>query len=225
VRARVLVGVTAAVLGTASSTGADVSVAGNRVSIDVRAMPASAVLDRIGRATGMKVSYEGGQPRTLVTIQRLNVSPQDAVLAVMEGLGVSYALIMDQAGQKVDSLVVLGGPVRPGAAGSSPAGARPRNVPAPAPMPSEPDEVPQDIVGDPMDEMDTEEHPVLENPEDEEKEAETSADAPATSTITAPTGPQPIVQPTPLPWPPAPSPVQPVPPNRRATTPTNEREQ
>jgi hypothetical protein len=207
VRSRTFSVTVAVALATAAPAGSDVTVSGDRVSVQVQAMPASAVLDRIARATGMKVTYEGGQPRALVTVERTNVTGQEAVLSVMEGLGLSYALMLDRSGQKVDTLLVLGGPARPGASGGATArafgrdreGFGRREVPPPPP-PDEPE-----FVAEPTEEVD--EFNLGGAPE------QAADDVPFDATKENAGGPGqgPIVQPTPLPWPPQVTPPQPTP--------------
>jgi hypothetical protein len=80
-----------------------------RVSLRVSSAPLSEVLDRMARQTGMKVIYDGPPPRTLVRGRQVeNATLTDAVVDVLEGLGVGYALRLDATGAKVQTLLVLG---------------------------------------------------------------------------------------------------------------------
>ena len=130
---------------TVSASDIDVrNTAGGRVSLRVGSAPLSEVLDRLARQTGMKVIYDGAPPRALVRGRHVeDVTPAEAVLNVLEGLGVGYALRFDPNGVKVDTLLVLGtaggsGP-RP-AAGAPPALRPPVGPPAPSLVMEEPDE-------------------------------------------------------------------------------------
>jgi hypothetical protein len=92
-------------------------------------MPLSQLLDRIAVATGMKITYEGVRPSSLVSLDVENLSEVAVVLKVMEGQGISYVLQTDAAGERVTSLIVPG----TGAGGAS--------VASNAPPPPEPEEV------------------------------------------------------------------------------------
>jgi hypothetical protein len=114
----------------AGPLGADssVTVVPNGVTVVATASPVSEVLDRLARQTGMKVTYEGAIPRTLVTTRIQRATPAEAVLALLEGLGLGYALRMDASGSRVESLLMLGG-----------SAAIPARTPAPAPVPMMPE--------------------------------------------------------------------------------------
>jgi hypothetical protein len=131
---------------TAFASDVDVrSTAGGRVSLQVGSAPLSEVLDRLARQTGMKVIYDGAPPRALVRGRHVeDVTPAEAVLNVLEGLGVGYALRFDPDGVKVDTLLVIG--TAGASAGPRPVGAPPAlRPPVGPPAPSlvveeEPDE-------------------------------------------------------------------------------------
>jgi hypothetical protein len=141
----------------ASAFAGDVDVRGTaagRVSVRVTAAPLSEVLDRLARQTGMKVVYDGAPPRTLVRGRQVeDVTVAEAVVDVLEGLGVSYALRLDATGLKVDTLLVLGAVKASSASRSSSPGARRAvppvrlpgfgNVPAPTPDEAADDEPPE----------------------------------------------------------------------------------
>jgi hypothetical protein len=103
---------------------------GDHLALSFPATPVSDVLDRLARQTAMKVIYEGAPPRTLVAADLTGVTPAQAVLRVLEGLGLDYAMTLDQGGGRVATLVVFA----PG--GSS--GARALPAPAALPEPSVP---------------------------------------------------------------------------------------
>jgi hypothetical protein len=107
----------------AGSARAEVQVAlrDGRVDVAARSAPLSEVLDQLGKQTRMEVTYDGAPPRQLVTATVEAATPAQAVLAVLEGLAVNYALQLDASGREVRSLLVIapkGGsaPARPAAA-------------------------------------------------------------------------------------------------------------
>ncbi len=99
-----------------------------QVSVRAEAAPLSEVLDHLSRELGMKVVYEGGAPRNPVNASLVNRTPAEAVLSVLEGLGLDYLARMDATGARIEHLVI----VRSVATGSAPvpeaAVARPRPV-------------------------------------------------------------------------------------------------
>jgi hypothetical protein len=130
-----------------SSAEVQVAVHPDRVDINARSAPLSEVLDRLAKQTQMQVTYEGAPPRTLVTAAVQSPTPAQALLSVLEGLGVNYALQLDPTGREVKSILVLaekGTGASAGAAGGpahtrqrapfEPAAAR---VPPPPPPPDE----------------------------------------------------------------------------------------
>jgi len=95
---------------------------GARLDLTATAAPLTDVLDRLARQVGMKVQYDGPAPRQLVTLTLRDRTPSEAVLAVLEGLGVNFALVWDPSGAQLQTLVIAGwagtataaaGPVRP----------------------------------------------------------------------------------------------------------------
>ena len=128
-------GLTAAPLGAGVQTRA----ADGRVRIEARAAPLSDVLDDLARQTGMKVTYEGAPPRELITATLDRGTLVEVLLAVFEGLGLTYVIQSDAAGTGVAKLVVVtSGPRGPAAGGPGPgrmgASARP-SAPADEPVP------------------------------------------------------------------------------------------
>jgi hypothetical protein len=101
--------------------GVDVhAVAGGRVDVRATAAPLSEVLDRLSAQTGMKV--EGPRERQLVTATLVGRTPAEAVLGILDGLGVNYALILDPTGKQVQTLLISGAaPVSSGGPSASPA--------------------------------------------------------------------------------------------------------
>jgi hypothetical protein len=103
-------------------------VAGGQVDLTATAAPVAEVLDRLARQTGMKVVYEGPAPRQLVTLSLHGRTPTEAVLDVLEGLGVNFAFIADPSGARVQTLVLAG--TASASSPSAPAGGR--SAPPPA---------------------------------------------------------------------------------------------
>ena len=97
-------------LGAAPWVAAGVEVSGGGESLNVSAdrAPLSEVLDGLARKTRMKVLYEGATPRTLVTIELREQTPAQAVVGVLEGLGLNYALLLDATGVQVETLMIVG---------------------------------------------------------------------------------------------------------------------
>ena len=106
---------------------------GDRVSLSAVSAPVSEILDRLARQTGMKVVYDAQPPRQLITARLDDRTTAEAVVGLMEGLGLNYALVMDVAGTRVDQLLVLGpvGVSAPSAAATRPTPAPPRRQPEP----------------------------------------------------------------------------------------------
>jgi hypothetical protein len=100
--------------------GVEVTVAGDRLDVHAARAPLSEVLDGLAGKTRMKVVYEGAAPRTLVSVSLTGRTPAEAVLGVLEGLGLDYALILNGAGTEVETLMIVGqgGPSAPHAASS-----------------------------------------------------------------------------------------------------------
>lgn len=86
----------------------EVRASGGEVTIHAHNLPLSQILDRLSSATGMDLTYEGTRPSAAVTLNVDNVSEADAILRLMEGLGVSYVFRTDASGQRVDLLIVSG---------------------------------------------------------------------------------------------------------------------
>jgi hypothetical protein len=95
-----------------------IRVSGGQVDLTATAAPLNDILDRLARQTGMKVVYEGATPRQPVTISLRGRSPAETVLALLEGLGLNYALVGDITGTRVQTLILAGSGV------ASPAAAR-----------------------------------------------------------------------------------------------------
>ena len=107
--------------------GAEVTVrvSGGRVDLTATAAPLGDVLDRLARQTGMKVVYEGPAPRQSVTLSIQGRTPAEAVLSLLEGSGVNFALVGDATGTGVQTLVVAGAASASSAPATAPTASRP----------------------------------------------------------------------------------------------------
>src|SRR5688572_17794553 len=88
--------------------GVEVTATGDRLDVTAAQAPVSEVLDGLARKTRMKVVYEGPVPRTPVTVELRGRTPAQAVLGVLEGLGLNYALVLDVSGTQVETLMIVG---------------------------------------------------------------------------------------------------------------------
>jgi hypothetical protein len=89
-----------------------------RVDLRVTAAPLVSVLERLAGQGEMKLAYQGTPPQRLVTLEVYAGSQAEAVLDVLAGLGVDYAVSTNLAGTRVLSLVVADTTEQP----TSPAG-------------------------------------------------------------------------------------------------------
>ena len=96
------------VLSPPLQAGVEVTVTGDRLDVIAARAPVSEVLYGLARKTRMKVVYEGPVPRTPVTVELRGRTPAQAVLGVLEGLGLSYALVLDVSGTEVETLMIVG---------------------------------------------------------------------------------------------------------------------
>ena len=115
------------VLGLALSSaplGAEVDVQYKGGYVDVRATaaPLAEVLDRLARATGMKIVQQGVTPSMLLSLSLQGRTPAEAVFGVLEGLGLNYAFVLDASGNRIETLVLAGSTAgRPATATTTPA--------------------------------------------------------------------------------------------------------
>ncbi len=90
--------------------GLEVEAHGGQVTVRAHQVPLNRILDRLAQQTGMKVTYESTPPSQPVTASLERLAPRDAVVRLMEGLGVAYVFRTDVSGQRVETLIVSGGP-------------------------------------------------------------------------------------------------------------------
>ena len=127
----------AALLAAPAFADVQVALRDGRVDVAARSAPLAEVLDRLARQTQMQVTYEGAPPRQLVTAIVQSATPAQAVLSVLEGLGVNYALQLDATGQQVTTLLLIA--PRSGSAPARPLTETPAvRVPPPPPTDDEP---------------------------------------------------------------------------------------
>jgi hypothetical protein len=96
-------------VGVSAVEGDEVLASPEGVVIRTDATPVSDVLDALAKQAGVKIIYDGAPPRDPVTVDRRSHSLVEAIPALLEGLGLSYVLKMDDTGTKVDTLFVAGG--------------------------------------------------------------------------------------------------------------------
>lgn len=115
----------------------DVQLKAGRVDVRATAAPLTEVLDRLARATGMKVVQQGTTPSMLLSLHLSDRTPAEAVFGVLEGLGLNYAFVLDASGQRIDTLVLAGASGAKATPTSAPAApiAPPRYVPQPQASP------------------------------------------------------------------------------------------
>ena len=89
--------------------GLEVEAANGLVSVRANRVPLARILDRLAQQTGMKVTYESGQPSQPVTAALEGLVPRDAVTRLLEGLGLSYVFRTDASGLQVETLIVSDG--------------------------------------------------------------------------------------------------------------------
>jgi hypothetical protein len=101
-----------------------VSLKGGKMDIVATKATVKEILDRVASVTGMKVIYDGPVPVKAITKSVPDRTPANAVLGILEGEGINFAVILSQDGTKVETLLVTGpSKARPAPAG--PAGMPP----------------------------------------------------------------------------------------------------
>jgi hypothetical protein len=120
----------------AGTNGLEVEVHGERVTVRAQKVPLNRILDRLAQQTGMKVTYESTPPSQPVTATLEQLPVRDAVVRLMEGLGIPYVFRTDVSGQRVDTLFVSDG------SGTS------RTTTASSSMSQDPVEYPTEVIED-----------------------------------------------------------------------------
>jgi hypothetical protein len=91
----------------AGAAQTEVRVVGDKVHLRATGATISEVLDRLGRQTDMTVMYDGAPPRGRINLDRVGLTQPQAVLSVLEGQGLNYALRMDRSGTRVEQLLLV----------------------------------------------------------------------------------------------------------------------
>jgi hypothetical protein len=119
-----------------------------RVDVRATSAPLPEVLDHLSRQTGMKVIYDGPAPRPLLTLTLEKRTPVEALLGILEGLGLNYAVVMDPTATRVETLLMTGTPML-----SVPSPAVPLRTTTPSlPRPRVVEPIEQDPVDEPPEE-------------------------------------------------------------------------
>jgi hypothetical protein len=101
-------------LATAVPAPADVKVkmSAGQMSVQAQNAPIGEILQRIADKTGMKVIWDGPRPQEPVKVTLADRSPLDAVLGVLEGRGINFAVVLDPTGSSVETLFLSTVPVK-----------------------------------------------------------------------------------------------------------------
>jgi hypothetical protein len=150
---------------------------GDRIDVAATSAPVADILARIAQQTGMKIVYDGPQPRQILSVSLIARTPAEAVLGVLEGLGLNYALRMDRTGTSIDTLLMYGATTTAARPAATPV--PPQTQPAPF---TRPPFQPPGQPGQPP--------PQRDEPEQEDQEPEPQNPALGQPTPTPPPGPQ-----------------------------------
>src|SRR5258708_14296631 len=82
----------------AAPSDVQVKIHDGRMAIEAVNVSLPAVIDRVASRTGMKVIYDGTPPEQVIKVSLTERSTADAVLGVLEGPGVNFALILNPPG-------------------------------------------------------------------------------------------------------------------------------
>src|SRR6266508_346422 len=85
-----------------------IRVSDGAVDVEARSVRVGDLLDRVAEKTGMKVIYDGHRPSDLVTVSLKHRTQLEAVLAILQGLNVNYALTTDVTQRRITTLIVTG---------------------------------------------------------------------------------------------------------------------
>jgi hypothetical protein len=124
------------------TAGVEVRIVDGRVDLTSDGAPLGTLLDRLSQALSFQLERDGNVPNPIVPALELRGrTPVEAVLSVLEGLGLNHALTLDVSGARIEKLVLVG--ASSSARGAS-GGARPtpfsrRNAPRPELYASEPE--------------------------------------------------------------------------------------
>jgi hypothetical protein len=111
---------------------------GGRVSIHAESTPLAEILGRFAKATGAEIVFESTQPRQILSVGIEADSEVDALVRLLEGQGVNYAVRLDPTGREIEMLVINA------KAGLAAAAASPTRTPrTPPPMERSPEDIDQ----------------------------------------------------------------------------------
>jgi hypothetical protein len=102
-----LLGIALAAAATAVHADADVQLtSAGLMSIRAANVPLREILDRVEDKTGMKTIYDGAPPAQLVTVTLADLTPAAAIVQLLEGRGVRFAMATDRVGARVVTLLL-----------------------------------------------------------------------------------------------------------------------
>jgi hypothetical protein len=93
----------------------DVQVRGTFVDVRAQRVSLQQVLDMLSQKTGMAIVYDTEPPQDMVSVDLRDVNVRSAVTQLLTGHGLTYALVMDPTGLRVNKLLLThggGGAVR-----------------------------------------------------------------------------------------------------------------
>jgi hypothetical protein len=114
--ALVLSAASAVLVAGSASAQVVVNPASGRVSIRASGQTVASLLDQLARQTGMTVEYEKAPPRQSVSLTVDDRTPAQAIVALLDGLNIPYALSLTADGSKVQTLVLADASAPPKAA-------------------------------------------------------------------------------------------------------------
>jgi hypothetical protein len=95
-----------ALLPAGSAAEVRVQVTNGLVELRSTADPVSDLLDALGAAVGMEVRYEGPRPVERISVSLAGCTPAAALMQVLEGLGLNYALRLGRSPGQVELLLI-----------------------------------------------------------------------------------------------------------------------
>jgi hypothetical protein len=105
-RVTLLAAVLVGAIASAAHGEVQIKVHDGRMAIEAKDASVAEILDRLAKQTGMKVIYDGQPPSQRVKVSLTERSPAEAVLGVLEGRGINFAVILNPAGTYVQTLLV-----------------------------------------------------------------------------------------------------------------------
>ncbi len=77
-----------------------------RVDVRVSLATVTAVLERLSAATAITLTYQGPPPRRQVSLEAYGANQAEAVVAVLDALGLDYVVTLDASGTRIRTVVV-----------------------------------------------------------------------------------------------------------------------